>query len=592
MPGAGADSQLPIADASRAALEFAQRLLSRPASEPAALEALLHGLAEAVGAAGAGMAALPSGAMLARSASTPPPGTWPWQDDLDLPGRLRQAAAAQVVPTAHGNVLATIIGPAGADGWLVWVEAGNRTAWSPGEAAALAVVGDALGRRLREGVEQPPRWVLQLDRARRQQRLEQAAAVSRRLAHDFGNVLTGILGFSELALAQQGGPPATLQDYLSEIHKGAQDGARLMQVLRLFSRRQALPTRSCALAAVLAEEEARLRRSAGPTVHFRTCLDGDLPTMALDAEQLAAALGPVLDNAREAATGPGLPAEAPPEITVRARAVTLDADDCRELYGDVRPGKYVEIVVADNGPGLSPEARRLLFAEPFFSGRSRRRGFGLATTYGILFAHRGGLDVRSGPTGGEAKRGVGVEVRLVVPAALQPAPTEAPPVPRRGGERILVVEDDPMLLQFVMRILGAAGYSTQAAPNGEEGLRLHQRAGNDPFALVLTDILMPGLNGVELVDRLLAADAQLRVVFMSGQVSLDYLQQTFQGASCEVLAKPFHPEGLLRVVRQALDRPPVRSARTTGPAEGAAAPAPPGNCLGRAGEGPVSPSLR
>jgi signal transduction histidine kinase/ActR/RegA family two-component response regulator len=585
MPGAEVESLLSATDASRAALDFAQALLSRPASDPTALQGLLRELAEAFGAAGAGVASLPGGAVLVRYGQAAAEGLWPWQSDPDLPARLCQAASAQVLAGPNGKLLATTIGVPAGEGWLLWVE--ERSApWSPGEAAALAVAGDALGRRLRTGTEAAPRWLRQLDRAGRQQRLEHSAAVSRRLAHDFGNVLTGILGFSELALAQQGGPQATLHEYLSEIHKGAEGGARLMQVLRLFSRRQALPTRSSVLAAVLTEEEARLRRGMGPAARFRACLAAGLPALALDADQLSQALAPVLDNAREAATAAGLPAEPPPEITVRASVVTLDADDCRDFFGDLRPGQHVEIVVADTGAGLSPEARRLLFAEPFFSSRSRRRGFGLASTYGILFAHRGGLDVRPGPAGG-------TEVRLVVPVAPQEAPTEAAaPAVRTGGENILVVEDDPMLLHFVTRILGRAGYRLQGAPNGEEALRLYQRSTSDPFQLVLTDVLMPGINGVELVHRLLAGDPQLGVVFMSGQVSLDYLQQTFQGASCEVLAKPFHPDGLLRVVRQVLDRALIRPARGGPPAEGAAGPASPGLSPGGPGEGPVAPWLR
>jgi DNA-binding NtrC family response regulator len=120
---------------------------------------------------------------------------------------------------------------------------------------------------------------------------------------------------------------------------------------------------------------------------------------------------------------------------------------------------------------------------------------------------------------------------------------------------VLVVDDDPMLLQFVARSLEGAGYRPQSVTNTEAALLAHAQVGSDPFRLVLTDVLMPGLSGVDLADRLLQRDPTVRVLFMTGQVSLDYVQQHFRGKSFEVLAKPFRPDGLLRAVRIALDRP-------------------------------------
>jgi signal transduction histidine kinase/DNA-binding NarL/FixJ family response regulator len=558
MLGAEADRLSFPAEASRSALDFLHALLAGMPADMPPLGSLLAGLAKAFGAAGAGIAVLPEGTLVERHSPIEHGGSWPWQDDKDLASRLPQAPLAQPLHVSNGvTLLIAGFGVASGAGWLLWLEDTCRTQWAPAEAAVLTLAGQALARWL-PATEDSPCWARQLDRAARQQRLEQAAQITRRLAHDFGNVLTGILGFSELALSQHVAPNSILFNYLSEVHKGAQGGASLTQVLRLFSRRQAVPTRSCTLQNVLPDAEARLRQAAGTSVRFQANLPQDLPTVGMDAEQLRQVLIPLLDNAREAVSGPGQPADFKPEITLTARVVELDSLRCRDYFGDAQPGRHLEVVVADNGPGLSPEAQRKIFAEPFFSSRSRRRGFGLASAYGVLCAHRGGLDLRSRAASNGHSECRGAEARFVIPVAQSPvvevpAPPSAPSA-RPRGERVLVVDDDAILLQFVTRTLERAGYRTHPTATGDEALRAHELAGGDPFRLVLTDVLMPGLNGVELAHRLLRRDAGTRLVFMSGQVSMDYIQQAFQGVACDVLTKPFRPEGLLRAVRAALER--------------------------------------
>lgn len=244
--------------------------------------------------------------------------------------------------------------------------------------------------------------IVPLDRRIRRQRMEAAARVVHRLSHDFGNILTGILGFSELALTQQAGPDSAMQLYLTEIHRGAQSGAQYTDQLRLFARRQTTSKRSCRLADVLGE----LR---GENVQYKLHLPADLPAVAVEPEALRQVLTIVLDNAREAIAGPGV-------IEISARTVPMDAKEAGELFGDVRPGTHVEIRIADNGSGLTPEAQRLLFAEPFFSTKSRKRGFGLAMAYGILTGHRGGLELLRRPEGGTI-------ARLIVPVPAVAAPS-------------------------------------------------------------------------------------------------------------------------------------------------------------------------
>jgi CheY-like chemotaxis protein len=252
----------------------------------------------------------------------------------------------------------------------------------------------------------------------------------------------------------------------------------------------------------------------------------------------------LLDNAQEALLGGG-------SVSVSARAVDLDEAACRELYGAAQPGPHVEIVIADTGTGLSPEAQRRLFAEPFFTTKPRRRGFGLAVTYGILSAHRGGLRLYPGEERG-------VVARVVVPAAPAASPATGEevvrPSERLPGERILVVDDDAEVLHFVRAVLERAGYRVAAAGSGDAALEAYGAAGSDPFRLVLSDVVMPGLNGVELARKLLRKDSQVRVLFMSGHVSGDLAQPDLVGRAFELLSKPFRTEQLLRAVQNNLEQ--------------------------------------
>jgi CheY-like chemotaxis protein len=385
----------------------------------------------------------------------------------------------------------------------------------------------------------------------------------RRLAHDFGNILTGILGFSELALAQQLSPGSPLHTFVSEIHRGAQNGAQYTSQLRLLARRQPTSTRFCNVSAVLAEEQGRFQPLLSADVQLKLDLGRNLPAVAVESESLKQALAIVLENAREAITGAGV-------IEVCVQTVQLRVAEACELFGEVRPGAHLEIQVADSGSGVSAEVERQLFAEPFVSTKSRKRGFGLAMAYAILAAHRGGLELRRLPEGGTI-------ARLLLPVAAVAAPSEprveastpahslavprsTEPVP--STDRILVVDDDPMILQLITTTLERAGYRVLTATNAEEAVKSYRGCGNDPFRLVLSDVLMPEVNGIDLARRLLAQDANVAVLFMSGQVPTEILHQTFGPDRFEVLSKPFRPEGLIFAVRAAIARASAQRRKT------------------------------
>ena len=539
----------PPADSSRSALDFIHRLLAAPEGAPSTPDDVLGGLATAFGASAAGVASLPEGVPLSIHPATANPPA-PWRDQPDLIERVHRAASALTAPRpAGGSYLLTVAGTPERGGWLFWLEDATRASWSDGEAAALALAGHALARRLaaEQGV---PCWAEPLDRGVRQQRLEAAARLVRRLAHDFGNILTGILGFSELALAQQLSPGSPLHAYVTEVYRGAQNGAQYTNQLRLFARRQATAhNRSCALASALAEEETRLRPALGADVSLTVDVPTELPPVGLENEHLRQILGIVLDNAREAIRDAGA-------IAVSARTVELNAAETRQLFGNVRPGAYVEVRITDTGAGLTPEARRQLFTEPFFSTKPRSRGFGLAIAYGILSAHHGGIELVGRAEGGTLARlllPVAAIAAPIVPAPQPPAASSSQPA-KAGNEKVLVVDDDPMILHFVTTSLQRAGFRVQAVSNAEDALQAYTGAAGDSFGLVLTDVLMPNLNGIDLAKRLLALDAGVRLVFMSGQVPAEIMQQAFGPERFDFLPKPFRPEGLVRAVRTALDR--------------------------------------
>lgn len=537
-------------DSSRSALEFVHRLLTAPNTAQPNLFDLLGELAAGFAAPAAGLAMLPEGVPLhihpAPAGGAPTEVALPWREQPSLIEQSLRARTAMTIPrSAGGSYLLSVFGTPEHGGSLLWLEDGERAQWSAGEASALLLAGQVLTRRL-AGEEALPRWAEQLDRSVRQQRLEAAASLVRRLAHDFGNILTGILGFSELALTQQLSTHSPLHAYLTEVYRSAQNGAQYTNQLRLFARRQATTSRSCNLTAALVEEEKRLRPSLGAEVCLDIDVPPDLPAVALDAEPLRQLLGIVLDNAREAIAGTGV-------ITVSARTVQVSAAETRDLFGDVRPGTHLEITVADTGSGLPPDVRRQLFTDPFFTTKARKKGFGLAIAYGIVSAHRGGLELFPRSEGG-------VLVRIVLPAVPDDCGRQANPQSAIGklrAEKILVVDDDPMILQLVTATLTRAGYRVQAVGSAEAALRSYSDAAGDPFGLVLSDVLMPDIDGIDLARRLLVLDAKVRVLFMSGQVPADFATQQFAPGQFDLLPKPFRPDGLVHAVRTALDRLPV-----------------------------------
>jgi signal transduction histidine kinase/CheY-like chemotaxis protein len=539
--------ELPAADSTRSALDFVHGLLAGQAKNPPAPEQFLAGLTRAFRATGAGLAGLRKNTAwvkhrVSAAQDALPPCRRPWEDQPELLAQVRNNPTAVPVATASGlSCLLTASCLPEGTGWLLWLEDTRGRDWGADEQAALALAASVLGRwSAHESASSP--WARWIKQARLQQGLEEAALVAGRLAHDFGNVFTGILGFAELSLGQLLCGSAVHQ-YATEIYQGAQQGARLIQQLNLFSQRAGSRPASTSLAAVLADEQARLRAAGGAAVPLKLLVPDDLAPVAVDSDSLRHLLSQLLTNAREAITPTGA-------VTVAARQTELQESDCLELLGNPTPGPCVEVTIADTGPGLSPEAQRRLFTEPFFSTKPRHRGLGLASVYGILQACRGGFRLEHG-----RDKGTIVQVFLPLGATVAPRRPFRTAAGAGTAPKVLVVDDDPSALQLMCATLERAGYRVQAAVDGVQALDSYTTA-TEPFQLVLSDVIMPRMSGLDLARQLVGRDPNVNVLFTSGQVPAESVGETMAGRNFDLLPKPFRPDGLLRAVETALDRSP------------------------------------
>jgi signal transduction histidine kinase/CheY-like chemotaxis protein len=461
------------------------------------------------------------------------------------------------LPRAWGNVSGLPVTTANGDslllvgirheetlGWIVWVGAEQERRWTAAERAALALVGEVLVRVLtnQSGNGKGTTW---LQRGRRQQRLEQAAGIVARLIHDFNNVLTGVLGFAELGLAQSS-PGSSAYQFLNEAYQAAQQGSALANQIALFSRRSPTRPGSTALARLVGEEQTRLQKEAPDGLSVLVDLPSDLAAVAINSEPLRTVLHHLIDNARDAMAAGGV-------LAISARETELFWRDCLSLLGTAQPGKHIELTIADTGTGFTPEAQERVLAEPFYTTKPRHRGLGLPTVYGILCGHGGGIRIEHG-----RRQGTVVKVYLPARGAIgRPEEPLSKAASSTSGEKVLVVDDDPLALQLMCTTLERAGYRVETAPNGLQALSSIHNA-PEPFGLVVADVIMPQMTGFDLAERLLERDPKANLLFTSGHMPAGFLPKGLASRQLDMLQKPFRPEGLLRAVRSALDRQGLR----------------------------------
>lgn len=385
-------------------LAFLPSWLGEP-GEPMSLDGLLRGWVRANGWLSAGLV-MPADAGLAsvlatpqsvERSSVPPP-------ELGEVAKSHKAGCPTVVwqrPGTSGRLYAAVC-PAGRPVGQVWAERTAAEPWGELDRAAFRMAARLIERSPALAEVTGPI----ADPQRLAQRLADASVVCGRMAHDFDNILTGIIGFAELTapLLTPGSQPAK---YVGEIGKVGQRGVTFTQQLHQLSRSGQARPQPGSLAAAVAKEEGRLRVAGTNGVQVAADVPANLALVAMDTVPLGLVLGHLLDNAVQSSPAGG-------RVAVTARGCELTAADARGFLGAVGPGPHVEVAVRDAGPGVKPEMRPRLFHEPFVTTKAGRRGLGLAVVYRTLAAHKGGVRLEALDQGTAA--------RFVIPvAAARPA---------------------------------------------------------------------------------------------------------------------------------------------------------------------------
>jgi signal transduction histidine kinase/DNA-binding response OmpR family regulator len=378
---------------------------------------------------------------------------------------------------------------------------------------------------------------------RHAQKMDAIGRLASGVAHDFNNVLTVILGRSEI-LRGALTPENKLYRHADLIQKSAERASTLTQQLLALSRKQVLEPRVLDVGALLGGLNRMLRRLIGEHIDLAVSVPAALGRIKADPGQIQQVILNLVVNARDAMPDGG-------RLAMEAAGVELDDALAREHPG-TRPGRYVMLAVADNGVGMDEAIRAHLF-EPFFStkGPGKGTGLGLATVYGIVKQSGGFITYESQP-------GKGTTFRVYLPQVDEPVDAveyEAePPGPSHGSETILLVEDDEFLRATAREMLELYGYRIVDARHPGEALLVAERRA-EPLDLLLTDVVMPQMSGPELAGRVVELRPRIKTLFMSGYADDPTFQEAGLPPGVTLLRKPFSANALAQKVREVLDTP-------------------------------------
>jgi len=385
---------------------------------------------------------------------------------------------------------------------------------------------------------------------RQAQKMEAIGHLTGGIAHDFNNILTGIMGYLTLAGEREAArSDAKLARHLQQAQHGATRARELIQQMLTFSRAQKGRTRAVALAPLVEDAVKLLGSSLPATVELRTALEDGLPAVMIDPVQVEQILLNLCINARDAMDGAG-------KIAVGVRLVAGEAGAVCSSCRQAADGRYVELAVADSGPGIAPQVLERMF-EPFFTTKEvgRGSGMGLSTVHGIVHEHGGHVVVDTAP-------GKGTTFRVLLPAlegevdAAAPAPAEQArrkPLRQTLEGRVLLVDDEQMVGEFMAELLGGWGLQVTVRRSPVEAERW-LAADPSRVDLVLTDQTMPKMTGLELARRIGALRPGLPVILYSGYAENIGAEQLARGGVRALLAKPVEPEPLFAALAEALRR--------------------------------------
>jgi PAS domain S-box-containing protein len=395
----------------------------------------------------------------------------------------------------------------------------------------VGIVKDVTERRMLE------------EHLRQSQKMDAVGRLAGGVAHDFNNILTVVLGRSEMLLQRMDSDNPLARD----VRLIAQTGERAMALTRqllAFSRKQVLQPRVIDLRTVVADMKQMLCRLIGEHIELHTVQGPGLGLVRVDPGQLEQVILNLVVNARDAMTRGG-------DLTIET--ANAEIGEVLPRLPELRPGRYVRLAVSDTGVGIDAATQARIF-EPFFTTKAvgQGTGLGLATVYGIVTQSGGHIGVASEPG-----RGTRFEIHFPRVDAVAVTPAEARPVrgsAPRGSETVLLVEDDESVRDLTREILQGQGYHVFVAPHPGEALLFCERFAA-PIHLLVTDVVMPQMSGRELADRLQRLHGEMRVLYMSGYTDDAILHHGVREAEMALLQKPFTPDGLARRVREVLDAP-------------------------------------
>ncbi len=374
------------------------------------------------------------------------------------------------------------------------------------------------------------------------QKMDSIGRLAGAIAHDFNNLLAVISGYSEV-LAEELPADHTLQNGITNIQNAATRAATLTQQLLAFAHKQAIAPATVKPNELLAGMNGMLQPLIGGKIELATHLTKQTGSIYIDANQFEQIVVNLVVNARDAMPNGG-------RLTMRTEIATIQGSDPQE---QVPAGKYVVLVVTDTGHGMSSDIKERLF-EPFFTTKEKGKGtgLGLSTVYGIVKQNGGYIDVQTA-------QGVGTSFRIYLPFAesleksVVAAPAE-PPAPRLEAcvERILVVDDEQMVRDLMVRALKSKGYEVLEASDGSEALEIIEEPSTE-IDMVVTDVIMPRLTGLELVKRMREVQRDVPVLLVSGFSEEMFTGDAVAASKLPLLRKPFRSNDLLDRVRDLLD---------------------------------------
>jgi signal transduction histidine kinase/DNA-binding LytR/AlgR family response regulator len=379
------------------------------------------------------------------------------------------------------------------------------------------------------------------EQMRQVQKMEAVGRLAGGVAHDFNNLLIPIIVYSELLLEEFRSNDAACKS-LEEILKAGHSAKTLVHQLLAFGRKQPLDTKVLQINAVIKDFEGLLNRTIREDIQLRMILAPDLPFVKGDVGQLEQILINLAINAQDAMPSGGT-------LTIETTDAIID-DAFAAGYRSVSPGRYVMMAVSDTGHGMTPETQAQIF-EPFFTTKERDKGtgLGLSTVYGIVKQHGGNIWVYSEPD-----KGTTFKIHLPVTTGVAAPAIKNQPERRNinGTETILVVEDEAAVRDLTINILKRYGYKVLSAACGLEGLKII-KTNREPLHLLLTDIVMPQINGVELYKKAVQLNPGLKVLYMSGYTDDMILQSGAVTQGAPFIQKPFALLDMVFKIREILD---------------------------------------